>query len=96
MQAKKDHHHSDDMTRGSSHFHWGWLCLFVLFLAAEGLLTLFWVKWESRNIVADMKKRAGHVAESLHIPLIQELTGTEADLTSPAYQQLKKQLVSAR
>ena len=86
-------HISREERRGN---RFGKLILLTAILVA-GSLTAWWLADRcDRQMRADLLARTRLVAEALNIDRIKPLAGTEADLTSPAYLQLKEQLAAVR
>ncbi|MCX7823690.1 MAG: PAS domain S-box protein [Syntrophobacterales bacterium] len=60
----------------------------------------FFAWWLALRVDRQMRntllERAKMVAESINVDRVKALTGTEEDLTSPAYQRLKEQLMTVR
>ena len=73
------------------------LIILMLFIIIAGVFFAWWTV-----VVADHRQRAWLlqqtrlVAEAVNVDHIKALTGTEADLTSPQYKQLKEQLAAIR
>jgi PAS domain S-box-containing protein len=72
-----------------------WLGLFILVVLGGLLITTTYRDADQQHRVA-LLNQATLITESLNPALITQLTGTDADLSSPAYQTLKHQLMLMR
>jgi signal transduction histidine kinase/DNA-binding response OmpR family regulator len=68
-----------------------------LFILAFGVAaSYFLIQLADRELRGELLVRAQHVARTIDVQKVRSLTGTEADLESPAYLGLKAQLAAAR
>ena len=70
--------------------------LLLAVLAAGTCMTWWVVSRADREMRASLVQETQMVAQAVDVAHLQALSGTEADLASPAYQRLKEQLVTAR
>jgi PAS domain S-box-containing protein len=69
----------------------------LLAILAAGALFAWWEAARAdREMRADLLQQARLVMQAVEIERVQALSGTEADLDSPAYRQLKEQLAAVR
>ena len=70
----------------------------LLAILAAGVLFFAWfvVSRAEREMRADLLQQTRLVAQAVNIERVQALSGTEADLGSPHYLQLKEQLAAVR
>ncbi len=71
------------------------LLLLPLGLVA-GLLSWWAIERADREMRAELRQQARLVGQGLHLDAIRALTGAEADLAKPEYEQLKERLMSMR
>ncbi len=65
-------------------------------LAAGTLLTWWTVSQTDREMRADLLREANLLADALNVDRIKALTGTEADVISPAYERIKEQFSAVK
>ena len=70
--------------------------LLLAVLAAGACLTWWIVSRADREMRAGLLQETQMAAQAVSVERLESLSGTEADLTSPVYQRLKEQLVTAR
>ena len=74
-----------------------WVICAVAGLLATGALSTWWMaRRTDRQMRADLLLQVRLVAQALDLSQVQALTGTEADLASPAYLRLKEQLAQVK
>lgn len=89
---------TDDTSRNTKTRHpIAWLNLWTVFLfiavLTAGTLVTWWtVSSENKELRADLLQQATLLVQAQNLSRVKELTGTEADLNSPAYQRIKEQL----
>jgi len=79
-------------TRGRAKASWPLFAQIGAVLIAGALFAWWMAARADRELRAGLLQQARLVAQALNLVQVKALTGTEADLASPAYQQIKEQL----